>query len=78
MTDAEFVILGAGPAGLGAAYRLASCGFRVIVLERGERVGGLAASFEAAGQSVDYGSRRLHAAEWKAARRGFENHVVED
>ena len=62
MTRADFVILGAGPAGLGAAYRLASRGFRVIVLERQDRVGGLAGSFEVAGQRVDHGSHRLHAA----------------
>ena len=61
MTRADFVILGAGPAGLGAAYRLSSRGFRVIVLERQGMVGGLAGSFEMAGQRVDHGSHRLHA-----------------
>lgn len=60
-TTADFVILGAGPAGLGAAYRLASRGFQVVVLERRSRVGGLAGSFEVAGQRVDHGSHRLHA-----------------
>ena len=62
MRRADFVILGAGPAGLGAAFRLASRDFRVIVLERQDRVGGLAGSFEVAGQRVDHGSHRLHPA----------------
>jgi protoporphyrinogen oxidase len=55
------VILGAGPAGLGAAYRLARRGgVGVTVIERNRAVGGNAASFELAGQAVDYGSHRLH------------------
>lgn len=57
------LILGAGPAGLGAALRLRRLDrARVTVLERGERVGGNAASFRINGQSVDYGSHRLHPA----------------
>ena len=54
-------ILGAGPAGLGLAYRLARRGaFQVTVLERGESVGGNAGSFQLCGMRVDYGSHRLH------------------
>ncbi len=53
-------VLGAGPAGIGAAYRLAISNRRVVVLERAERVGGAAGSFEVAGTRVDYGSHRLH------------------
>lgn len=54
------VILGAGPAGLGAAYRLARRHVAVTVLERQPVVGGNAGSFTLAGQRVDYGSHRLH------------------
>jgi protoporphyrinogen oxidase len=57
---ADVLILGAGPAGLGAAYRVAQTGRRVRVIEREPYVGGLAASFEVAGQRVDHGSHRLH------------------
>ena len=60
MSAYDVVVLGAGPAGLGAAYRLATSGRRVAVLEREPFVGGLAASFEVAGVRVDHGSHRLH------------------
>jgi protoporphyrinogen oxidase len=54
-------VLGAGPAGLGAAYRVARRRqFEVTVVERGSVVGGNAGSFELAGMQVDYGSHRLH------------------
>lgn len=56
----DLLILGAGPAGLGAAYRAAGSGRKVCVLERSERVGGAAGSFELAGMQVDLGSHRLH------------------
>lgn len=57
---ADLVVLGAGPAGLGAAYRAAHAGRHVVVLERDERVGGAAGSFEVDGVRVDHGSHRLH------------------
>jgi protoporphyrinogen oxidase len=60
VTDTEFAVLGAGPAGLAAAYRLATGGRDVIVLERSAVPGGLAGSFEVAGVRVDHGSHRLH------------------
>lgn len=54
-------ILGAGPAGLGAAYRLrVEDRARVTVIERELRPGGNAGSFELNGLRVDYGSHRLH------------------
>lgn len=59
-TTADLAILGAGPAGLGAAWRAARAGHKVLVLEREPRPGGLAASFEVEGIRVDYGSHRLH------------------
>lgn len=56
-------ILGAGPAGVGAAARLVrQHRQRVIVLEQRDAVGGNAGSFELDGMWVDYGSHRLHPA----------------
>lgn len=61
MSIPTIAVLGAGPAGLGAALRLRRQGkARVIVLERGADVGGNAGSFELAGMQVDFGSHRLH------------------
>jgi len=59
----EVLVLGAGPAGLGAAWKLARRDdLDVTVLERNDRVGGNAGSFELGGMRVDYGSHRLHPA----------------
>jgi len=59
----SLVILGAGPAGLGAAWQVArSDKASVTLLERAPRVGGNAGSFELAGMPVDFGSHRLHPA----------------
>jgi len=55
-------VLGAGPAGLGAALELAERGVEVSVLERRDAVGGNAGSFSFAGIRVDFGSHRLHPA----------------
>ena len=62
MSSREVLILGAGPAGLGGGYRAAVAGHRVTILERSDRVGGLAGSFQVAGVTVDHGSHRLHPA----------------
>src|ERR1051326_9567064 len=54
-------ILGAGPAGLGAAYQLATRRLAsVTVLEQRDATGGNAGSFEIDGVWADYGSHRLH------------------
>ncbi|CAN5587559.1 NAD(P)/FAD-dependent oxidoreductase [soil metagenome] len=63
MTKPHVIILGAGPAGLGAAYQLQRRGLaHATLLERNRAVGGNAGSFEVAGLAVDYGSHRLHPA----------------
>ena len=56
----DLVVLGAGPAGLAAAWRAAQRGLSVAVVERASGPGGLAASFEVGGLRVDHGSHRLH------------------
>jgi len=63
MAAARVVILGAGPAGVGAGYRLRQLDrAQVTVLEQQAVPGGNAGSFEFAGMRVDYGSHRLHPA----------------
>lgn len=61
MTDSvDVAVLGAGPAGLMAALRVARSGRSVTLVERAPAVGGMAGSFEVAGVRVDFGSHRLH------------------
>lgn len=60
MTSAEVAIVGAGPAGLMAAWRAARAGHAVVVLDGAPVVGGMAGSFEVDGVRVDHGSHRLH------------------
>ena len=60
MTSADLVVLGAGPAGVGAAYRTARAGHAVVVSERAAVPGGAAGSFSFGGVRVDLGSHRLH------------------
>jgi protoporphyrinogen oxidase len=61
VNSTSVAILGAGPAGLGAALQLARSGkAKAIVLEQQDAVGGNAGSFELEGIQVDFGSHRLH------------------
>ena len=58
----DVIVLGAGPAGVAAAWRGALRGASVVVLERAEVPGGAAGSFTVGGMRVDHGSHRLHGA----------------
>lgn len=54
-------ILGAGPAGIAAAYALAkSSDAKIDVIERAGAAGGNAGSFQIEGVQCDYGSHRFH------------------
>lgn len=54
------VILGAGPAGLGAAHYLAQRGYNVAVIDRAHYLGGASASFRIKDYIVDYGPHAFH------------------
>ena len=63
MAEPRVVILGGGPAGVGAARELARRKVgRALLLEQGAHFGGNAGSFRACEQWLDYGSHRLHPA----------------
>jgi protoporphyrinogen oxidase len=55
----DAIVIGAGPAGLTAAWKLAEAGQRVVVLEASDAVGGLARSLEVFGARVDVGPHRF-------------------
>ena len=56
---APVAVLGAGPAGLTAAYRLVQRGVPVVVFEAGEAVGGLARTETRDGYRFDLGGHRF-------------------
>jgi protoporphyrinogen oxidase len=56
----DTIILGGGIAGLTAAYELGQQGQRVLLVERGREVGGLARTFVRDGYRFDIGGHRFH------------------
>jgi len=63
MTRHELVIVGAGPAGLGAAARLRAAGVDAVVIDRSETVG--------SSWRTRYDSFRLHTIRWLSALPGM-------
>ncbi len=63
------VILGAGPAGMTAAWRLSELGFPVTVLERDDAVGGMARTINVGNYAVDFGPHTFHVRETEESRR---------
>lgn len=59
LTPKKIAVIGAGPAGLTAAYLLSEKGFSVDVFEASDQVGGLAKSFTLWNQTVDLGPHRF-------------------
>ena len=70
----KYVIIGAGPTGLGAAHRLVELGERdFVILERAGHVGGLAASFrDSAGFTWDVGGHVVF------SRYDYFNRLLDD
>ena len=54
------VVIGGGPAGLTAAYELVKRGHRPIVLEKGDKVGGLSRTEQYKGYRFDMGGHRFY------------------
>ncbi|MCP4440658.1 MAG: FAD-dependent oxidoreductase [Aureispira sp.] len=55
----KVIVIGAGPAGLTTAYKLAQAGVEVDLYEASSHVGGMSRSFELFGQQVDCGPHRF-------------------
>ncbi len=60
MNERKVVVLGAGPAGLGAAWKLSLLGHSVTVLERDEAAGGMGKTLKVGQYKVDYGPHTFH------------------
>lgn len=60
MESQPIYILGAGPAGLAAAYSLTKHGYSVVVVERESQVGGLAKSITYKNFIIDFGPHRFY------------------
>src|SRR5450432_3806208 len=59
MPDENLVILGAGPAGLTAAYEALRHGVRPLVLEKSANIGGIARTEQYKGYYFDMGGHRF-------------------
>jgi protoporphyrinogen oxidase len=62
------VVLGAGPAGISAGWRLAEHGTPVMVLERETAVGGMGKTLQLGGYGVDFGPHTFHIRETDESR----------
>ncbi len=69
-------VIGAGPAGLTAAYELSKFGFEVDVYEASPHVGGMSRSFELWDQTVDLGPHRFFSSDARVNRLWLE--IAED
>lgn len=65
-------VIGAGPAGLTAAYELARRGHKVEVFEASDAVGGMARTFSLWGQRVDLGPHRFFSSDPRVNRLWLE------
>jgi len=68
----KIAIIGAGPAGVTAAYELAKKGYKPEIFEASNRIGGLARSFELWDQVVDLGPHRFFSNDHKVNKLWLE------
>jgi protoporphyrinogen oxidase len=69
----KVVILGAGPAGISAAWRLTELGYPVVVLERDSAVGGMGQTITVGERyAVDFGPHTFHIRETTESREILE------
>jgi protoporphyrinogen oxidase len=66
-------VLGAGPAGMSAAWRLSELGYPVTVLEKDSAVGGMGKTIALGKYAVDYGPHTFHIRETEESRAIHES-----
>ena len=71
-TGDPIVVLGAGPAGMSAAWRLSELGYPVVVLEKDTAVGGMGKTITVGKYAVDYGPHTFHIRETEESQRIHE------
>src|SRR5215510_8621138 len=69
MPGDPIVVLGAGPAGMSAAWRLSELGYPVVVLEKDSAVGGMGKTITVGKYAVDYGPHTFHIRETEESQR---------
>jgi protoporphyrinogen oxidase len=68
LSSDRIVVLGAGPAGMSAAWRLSELGRPVTVLEKDGAVGGMGKTITVGKYAVDYGPHTFHIRETEESR----------
>src|SRR5881296_27723 len=68
MSADPIVVLGAGPAGMAAAWRLSELGERVVVVEKDAAVGGMGKTITLGKYAVDYGPHTFHIRETEESK----------
>jgi protoporphyrinogen oxidase len=68
LSSDRIVVLGAGPAGMAAAWRLSELGRAVTVLEKDRAVGGMGKTIAVGKYAVDYGPHTFHIRETEESR----------
>lgn len=69
----DILVVGAGPAGISAAWYLAKKGHRVLVVEKNGEVGGLGRSLAKGGAKFDLGPHTFHIRETRESREIHED-----
>ena len=72
MKKKKIAIIGAGPAGITAAYELAKAGYKVEVFEASPQVGGLSKTLDLWNQKIDLGPHRFFSNDTKINKLWLE------
>ena len=72
MKEKNIAVIGAGPAGITAAYELTKAGYKVTLYEASEKVGGLSKSIDLWNQKVDLGPHRFFSNDTKVNKLWLE------
>ncbi len=72
MKEKKIAVIGAGPAGITAAYELAKAGYQVEVFEASTKVGGLSKTLDLWNQKIDLGPHRFFSNDTKVNKLWLE------